>query len=133
MRIATILGLVVSLMLLAPFVSLAEDQLTQVHQDFNSDPGWEAVNNRVVASDPPTIKQDFGWAPTNHLGTGTGGEIGGTMWQSKTPAYYALPLNHSLSFKEPFSFSCRIAFMPSEGGGAAYLGFFNHELQGWRI
>src|SRR5688500_19955704 len=55
------------------------------------------------------------------------------MWQSQTPAYYAMPLNRPLSFKEPFSFSCRIAFMPTKGAGVAYLGFFNHKLQGWRV
>src|SRR5258708_4302671 len=118
--------------ILLPLRALADDELIQVHQDFSRDPGWEGVKNRIRASDPPTVKQDFGWSPTNKAG-GSNGEIGGTIWQSVTPAYYAMPLNHPLSFKEPFSFSCRIAFSPSGGVGAAYLGFFNHRLQGWRI
>jgi len=118
--------------LLIPARLLADDELIQVHQDFSRDPGWEGVKNRIRASDPPTVKQDFGWSATNKAG-GDKGEIGGTIWQSVTPAYYAMPLNHPLSFKEPFSFSCRIAFSPSGGVGAAYLGFFNHELQGWRV
>jgi hypothetical protein len=105
----------------------------QIHQDFSKDPGWEFKNNRIVAEDPPTIKQDFGWGATDHIGAGTG-EIGGTVWLSRTPAYYALPLGRPLSFNDKFSFSCRIAFMPQSGrAGAAYLGFFNHELQGWRV
>src|SRR5437764_5634383 len=97
----------------------ADDELVQIHQDFSKDPGWEWKNNRIVAEDPPIIKQDFGWSPTDHLGNGTG-EIGGTVWLSRTPAWYALPVNRPLSFKDKFSFSCRIAFMPEGGKGAAY-------------
>src|SRR5436309_161391 len=66
------------------------ERLVQVHQDFSKDPGWEWKNNRIVAEDPPIIKQDFGWSPSDHLGAGTG-EIGGTVWLSRTPAWYALP------------------------------------------
>ena len=96
---------------------------------------------RIEAQDPPTIKQDFGWSATNRSG-GDAGEIGGTVWLSRTPAYFALPLNRPLNFNDKFSFSCRIAFTPQSGEGpkdaiigkgAAYLGFFNHELQGWRV
>jgi hypothetical protein len=43
-----------------------------------------------------------------------------------------MPLNRPLSFKDKFSFSCRITFMPGGGAGAAYLGFFNQQLQGGR-
>src|SRR2546423_1543517 len=125
-------GMWVLVTLLVPMRLLADDELIQVHQDFSRDPGWDCVKNRIRASDPPTVKEDFGWSPTNKAG-GSNGEIGGTIWQSVTPAYYAMPLNHPLSFKEPFSFSCRIAFSPTGGAGAAYLGFFNHELQGWRV
>src|SRR2546428_8003803 len=105
--------------LIIPIRLLAEDKLIQVHEDFSRDPGWDSVKNRIRAADPPMVKQDFGWSETNHAGGGTG-EIGGKMWQSRTPAWYAMPLNHAFSFKEPFSFSCRIAFTPSGGAGAAY-------------
>src|SRR5437868_6864251 len=111
----------------------AQEELVQIHQDFSKDPGWDFKNNRGVAEDPPTIKQDFGWSPTTHTGVSQPGEIGGRIWQSVTPAWYALPLNHPLSFKEPFSFSGRITFMPTGGAGVAYLGLFNHSLQGWRV
>src|SRR5689334_15366875 len=119
--------------LAAPIGVRADDALVQVRQDFSKDPGWESFQNRIVAQDPPIITQDFGWAPTNHTGAAESGEIGGKIWQSKTPAYYALPLNRPLSFKDKFSFSCRLSFMPNGGAGAAYLGFFNHTLQGWRV
>src|SRR5947208_4342688 len=92
-----------------------EGSPVQVHQDFSKDPGWEWKDNRIVAEDPPTIEQDFCWRPSNHTGAADSGEIGGKIWQSKTPAYYALPFDKPLSFKDKFSFSCRISFMPTEG------------------
>src|SRR5438067_1642992 len=104
--------------LISPLTLFAQSDLVQIHQDFSKDPGWDWKHNRIAAEDPPTIKQDFGWAETNHTGAAAAGEIGGTIWQSKTPAYYALPLNKPLSFKDKFSFSCRISFMPTGGGGA---------------
>lgn len=119
--------------LIFPLMALADGDLMQVREDFSKDPGWDWKNNRVVAEDPPVIKQDFGWAATNYTGAADTGEIGGKMWMSTTPAYYAMPLNRPLSFKDKFSFSCRIAFMPTGGAAAAYLGFFNHQLQGWRV
>jgi len=126
-------GLIVgSLLIFVPASRPAETDLIQVHEDFSNDPGWEGRQNRIIAKDPPIVKQNFGWAATSHTGSRPG-EIGGTIWQSRTPAWYALALGHPLSFKESFSFSGRIAFMPSGGAGAAYLGFFNHELQGWRV
>src|SRR5207253_3069032 len=70
--------------MIIPTRVLAADELLQVHEDFSKDPGWEFANNRVRASDPPTVKQDFGWSPTNKTG-GSNGEIGGTIWQSRTP------------------------------------------------
>jgi hypothetical protein len=52
----------------------------QVTAAFDTDPGWEAVNNRVVATGCPTIRQDFGWGRSGRAGTG--GAIGGTVWRS---------------------------------------------------
>ncbi len=104
----------------------------QVHEDFSRDPGWENVHNRIVCKDCPPVAQDFGWGPTSHLG-GKGAEIGGRIWQSTTPAYYGMPLGRPLSYNDRFSASGRIAFMGTEEGrGAAYLGFFNNSLHGWR-
>ena len=109
----------------------AAQELVQVRQDFTEDPRWEGMNNRVEATDPPTIKQDFGWSPTNRAGGGTG-EIGGTVWRSRTIAYYAMPLGKPLTFKEKFSASGKIALMAAEKTGGAYIGFFNHARQEWR-
>jgi hypothetical protein len=49
-----------------PKAAPGQGSLVQVHQDFSKDPGWESKNNRIVAEDPPMIKQDFGWSPTDH-------------------------------------------------------------------
>ena len=67
---------------------------------FDRDPGWDNSVNRVEASDPPTVTQDFGWSPRR---------IGGTVWKSTTPAWYGMPLKRTLSFKDAFSASGRIA------------------------
>lgn len=32
-------------------------------EHFDRDPGWDNSVNRVEASDPPTVTQDFGWSP----------------------------------------------------------------------
>ncbi|MFC2084361.1 hypothetical protein ACFLS9_04825 [Bacteroidota bacterium] len=111
---------------------LSKDIIT-IAENFDEDPGWENVNNRIDCDDCPERMQDFGWAPTNHTGSGPG-EIGGTIWKSTTPAYYALPLGTPLTFKDPFSASGKIAVIaPKEEGFGFYFGFFNHERQGWRV
>jgi len=44
-----------------------------------------------------------------------------------------MPLAKPLSFQDAFSASGKItASRDKTGGGVAYLGFFNHERQGWR-
>src|SRR5687768_13099821 len=106
-----------------------QHELTQVQQDFSADPGWEGVNNRIIAEDPPTKTQDFGWSGTTHS-TATPGEIGGTMWCSRTPAWYAMPLGRPLSYKDAFSASGRVAIRAIEG--TAYIGFFYSARQEWR-
>src|SRR5512139_190774 len=114
--------------------ALPQRELVQVHQDFTTDPGWECVNNRVVCETCPSVTQDFGWSGTRYSG-GSGGEIGGTIVQSRTPAWYGMALARPLSFRDRFSASGSIVIMPVEGtepSGAAYLGFFNSTRQEWR-
>jgi len=110
--------------------SRAEEDLVQVREDFSSDPGWDNWNNRVEFHDCPTVTQNFGWRATSHFG-GEPGEIGGTIWRSTTPAWYAMPLGHPLSFKDSFSASGRVVVMPPRASGL-YIGFFNAERPGWR-
>jgi len=110
----------------------AQQPIITIHQDFSQDPGWEGVNNRVQCENCPTITQDFGWKPTNHNGDGMG-EIGGIIWKSTTPAYYAMPIG-PFSFKDKLTASGKIAAIaPPEEGFGFYIGFFNSERQSWRV
>ncbi len=114
--------------------TMAQGDLVVVHNDFTSDPGWEGVNNRVVGESCPLAAQDFGWSPTSYCGGGVG-EIGGTIFQSRTPAWYGTALNRPLSLRDELSASGRIAIMPvppEQPAGAAYIGFFNSARQEWR-
>ncbi len=107
-------------------------KIQQVFENFDSDPGWEGYNNRVNCSDCPEIEQNFGWLPSDHNGTGAG-EIGGEIWQSTTPAYYAMPIG-PFSFKDKFSASGKLSLIaPEKEGVGFYIGFFNDERQGWRV
>ena len=45
------------------------------YETFDSDPGWEGVNNRVAAADGPVVGQDFGYRPIGEPGY-RGVEIG---------------------------------------------------------
>ena len=110
-----------SILLLTNVVAFAADPLVQVHQDFSKDPGWEGVNNRIIAENPPTKTQDFGYAA---------GKIGGKMWSSRTPAWYAMGFGKPLSYKDPFSVSGKIVLKSIKGSG--YIGFFNSTRQEWR-
>jgi len=116
------IGLVFGLVVVG---NVSGQTLSQVHQDFTHDPGWDNSNNRVVASDQPTVRQDFGWEA---------GKIGGHIWDSTTPAWYAVPLRKGLTFKDPFSASGTLV-LPKGGekhDGSPYIGFFNHARQEWR-
>jgi hypothetical protein len=105
--------------------------LVQLRASFDTNPGWEAVNNRVVATGGPVIRQEFGWSRTAH--TGAPGEIGGTVWRSRTPAYYAQKLDPPLTMETPLSASGKIAVSPiAQAVGGAYFGFFNSQRQEWR-
>ena len=128
-RAAFALGLVLATLGIAS----AEERgkLVQVGQDFSTDPGWEGVTNRVECGDCPTITQDFGWSPTTHAATSPG-EIGGVIWRSTTPAWYAMPFGQPLSFTNSFSASGSIAVMPGSHA-EAYFGFFGSERPGWRM
>ena len=133
MKITTILCLVSILfvcILNGMSAAPAPVELVQVRQDFSSDPGWDNWNNRVVFESSPTVVQDFGWRPTSHSG-GLPGEIGGTIWRSTTPAWYAMPFGKPLSFKDSFSASGKIVVMPPQSSGV-YFGFFGAERPGWR-
>jgi hypothetical protein len=103
--------------------------LTQVTQDFTADPHWKGLNNRVVGDNCPTIHQDFGWlAPDKSRPNGT---IGGTIWRSRTPAYYATKVG-PYSFDDQLSASGLVTLPPANRVDGFYFGFFNAARQEWR-
>ncbi len=121
----------VTLIFLLTFTAAAQRKVQKTN-NFDSDPGWEGYNNRVACSNCPEISQDFGWRPTNKTG-GSPGEIGGTIWRSTTPAYYAMPVG-PYSFEDEFSASGKLAvYAPDDESVGFYIGFFNAERQGWRV
>ncbi len=131
-----LIAFTINLLVVSLSISLAsnpqQNPIVTIHQDFSQDPGWEGMNNRVQCQNCPTITQDFGWKPTNHNGDGIG-EIGGIIWKSTTPAYYAMPIG-PFSFKDKLTASGKIAAIaPPEEGFGFYIGFFNSERQGWRV
>jgi hypothetical protein len=109
-----------------------QGKIELIQQNFDQDPGWENYHNRIECSDCPTITQDFGWNPTNITGLGPG-EIGGVIWQSATPATYAMPVG-PFSFKDKLSASGKLVLVaPEKEAEGFYIGFFNDERQGWRV
>lgn len=125
--------LLVSIFLYTLSFAQSNSNIISISENFDKNPGWENYNNWVEAIVPPVITQDFGWAPTNNNGDGPG-EIGGTIWRSTTPAYYAMPLGKALDFKDAFSASGKLSIIaPEKEPFGFYLGFFNAERQGWRV
>jgi hypothetical protein len=111
------------------FASAASaDGLVQITNRFDADPGWEGVNNRVQAENPPTKKQNIGWAQPKGS---TNGAIGGVVWRSRTPAWYGVKVG-PFSFNDALSASGTIMLDPRLQRGGAYFGFFNHARQEWR-
>src|SRR4051812_44611659 len=74
---------------------------------FDTDPIWDALNNRLSDEAYTAVAQDFGYSATNIAGKAKG-EIGGRVWRSVTPASYAAAiapktLNDKLSASGTFA------------------------------
>lgn len=132
-KVKNIFFLIVYLLIMVTVLSQSKSDIVLITENFDEDPQWEGINNRVECIDCPVITQDFGWAFTNKTGEGPG-EIGGTIWKSTTPSFYAMPINKTLSFKDKFSASGNLAvYDTGENSQGFYIGFFNAERQGWRV
>ena len=120
---------------LVPFADAGRPTV-QRYEPFDVDPGWKGVNNRVRDPDPPMVRQNFGWSQSDHASGGTG-EIGGVVWRSVRPAYYAKVLPE-LSINDHLECSGSVALMHFTAadqyhtGSAIWVGFFNAAKQGWR-
>jgi hypothetical protein len=102
-----------------------------VTQDFTSDPGWDALNNRQLTANLPVTKQHFGWRDTHHAGGKSKGEIGGRVQRSATPATYAMPIKPR-TLKEKLRASGRFAVTADDGASGVLFGWFNQNSRGWR-
>lgn len=114
----------------------AEPPRVQARQDFASDPGWEGVKNRLQPNAPPRKRQDFGYRTSGRAG-GEPGEIGGVVWRSLRPAFYAkalkpLTLEDRLSASGKLALSQATAIQGYQTGSDLFVGFFNGAEQGWR-
>ena len=133
MTIRIVYILILGIVLLAertPQSRAADASLTQRHQDFSTDPGWEGVGNLADLDQGKTTRQKFGWSPTSHAST-TPGEIGGLITRSLEPAWYAKKID-PLTFNDRFSASGTISLIDDEGATGILVGFFNKNSRGWR-
>src|SRR5262245_33866169 len=94
-------------------------------ESFDKDPGWEGHSNRVVPRVVKTVQQGFGYSPTNFAGKEKG-EIGGTIWRSATPAYYAAKIP-AKTLDEKLSASGTFALTDSRGSSGVFFGWFNSD------
>src|SRR4051812_28777255 len=73
-------------------------------QNFDADPNWEGVNNRLTREHYPTIIQNFGYSSDTNVAGREKGEIGGAITRSNTPAYYAMKVD-PVTLEKPLSAS----------------------------
>ena len=103
----------------------------QKNQNFDSDPAWEGVRNRIDASIASTIIQDFGYRRTNYAGGKTSGEIGGRVSRSLTPATYAKVIS-TKTLDDRLTASGKFAVTQADGSSGVLMGWFNSKSHGWR-
>lgn len=109
----------------APLATRAADP-TLKHENFDRDPGWEEVGNRVTPEHPRTVVQDFGFSATTRFAGGQPGEIGGKVTRTSRLAYYGARIpTHTLN--DPFSASGAFTFTETGGGAGVFIGFFGDQ------
>jgi hypothetical protein len=94
-------------------------------ESFDKDPGWEGHNNRGVPKVVKNVQQGFGYSTTNFAGKEKG-EIGGTIWRSATPAYYAAKVAPK-TLHDRLSASGTFALTASAGSSGVFFGWFNSD------
>jgi len=121
-----------------PAGSVGAPATQQKTETFARDPQWDGKNNRPGPSQPPVVRQDFGYSPTHHAGKARG-EIGGRVSQSLRPAWYGKVVP-TATFDQPLSASGNLSVVEAQSitgwhtQGNLYVGWFNadeHDLI-WR-
>lgn len=93
-------------------------------ESFDRDPGWEAVNNRVVAAKPRQITQAFGYSPQTTFAGGQPGEIGGRVARAPELAFYGAKFR-ARTLDDKLSSSGTFTFTETGAGGGVFVGWFN--------
>ena len=90
---------------------------------FDRDPGWEGRNNHIVPEKIPTVTQDFGYSRTHFTGK-EAGEMGGQVWRSTTPAFYAAKIPPR-TLHDKLSASGTFAITAPGGSAGCFFGWFD--------
>jgi len=106
--------------------SLRAAEPTTKHENFDHDPGWEEINNRVVPEHPRTVIQDFGFNATTSFTGGKPGEIGGRVSRTARLASYATKLTPR-TLNDKFSASGAFTFTDSTASSGVFIGFFDDQ------
>src|SRR5262245_51884476 len=107
------------------------DNPTLRDADFSSNPNWDAFRNRLLPNPPRITRQDFGWRNSQHANGKFGGEIGGWIQRSATPAYYAAEIPQK-TLNDKLTASGRFSVTKDDGGSGVLFGWFNKDSRGWR-
>ncbi len=99
--------------------------------NFSTDPGWDAKNNRIDPANAPAVIQDFGYSPTSHCGGAVPGEVGGIVQRSLTHASYA-KIIPARTLNDPLKASGKFCVTNAAGGSNLMFGWFNKDSRGWR-
>ena len=110
---------------IAPMDAHAADT-TSKHENFDHDPGWEEINNRIVLENPRTTVQDFGFSPTTSFAGGKPGEIGGKVTRTARLAFYAAKLP-TRTLNDRLSASGAFTFTETSASAGVFVGFFNDQ------
>jgi hypothetical protein len=92
-------------------------------ESFDRDPNWDGFNNRQAPGKLPVVTQDFGYSQTHFAGN-VGGELGGQIWRSTTPAWYAAKIP-KLTLEESFSASGTLSITAPGSAAGIFFGWFN--------
>ena len=123
------MSLIRCVLLLGLTVAAHAQTMTLRTETFETNPNWDARNNRATDPSPRQIVQNFGFSNTANAGSSPG-EIGGAIVPAGEPAFYGKIITPT-TFEEPLSASGIINVPP--GGGHTLIGFFNADTANeWR-
>jgi hypothetical protein len=94
-------------------------------EHFDTDPGWEGFNNRVVPEQAKSVTQDFGYSPTR-FAAGEKGELGGRVQRAGKPAFYADTMAVK-TLNDKLSASGSFALTATSTNSGVFFGWFNAE------